>query len=84
MLANSADFSWLQQNVSSIVVTRFRSRQGTYDNRQSRVGGKGSGKVAFSGVLKRRLEKNQYIVKFDYDNRYPAEIPKQVFVYRLA
>ena len=56
----------------------YRSTEGLvkYDNRQSRVGGKGSEKVAFSGVLKRRLEKNQYIVKFDYDNEVPCRDPK--------
>jgi acyl-CoA synthetase (AMP-forming)/AMP-acid ligase II len=50
----------------------YRSTEGLvkYDNRHRGEAG-GAGKVTFAGSLKRRLEKDQFIVKFDYESEAP-------------
>lgn len=51
----------------------YRSTEGLvkFDNRHFR-GKIGAGKVGFRGLLSRRIEKDQCIVKFDYDSEMPV------------
>jgi len=58
----------------------YRSTEGLVKFDHRHVGNaSGAGKVAFIGVLKRRLEADQFIVKFDYDNEMPYRDPKTGF-----
>lgn len=54
----------------------YRSTEGLvkYDNIH-RGGRRGAGKVAYQGMLKRKLDKNQFIVKFDHENESPYRDP---------
>ena len=59
----------------------YRSTEGLvkFDNRH-RVGKSGAGKVGFMGTLRKRvLEKDQFIVKFDYDSEMPVRDKKTGF-----
>ncbi|KAK4943652.1 hypothetical protein LTR10_016749 [Elasticomyces elasticus] len=58
----------------------YRSTEGLakYDNQQF-GDSRGVGKVGFVGVLKRSLEKDQFLVKFDYDTEMPYRDPKTGF-----
>ena len=56
----------------------YRSTEGLvkFDNRH-RAGQPGAGKVGFVGTLRKRvLEKDQFIVRFDYDTEMPLRDPK--------
>lgn len=55
----------------------YRSTEGyaKFDN-QHFGSRRGAGKVGFQGVYRRQLEKDQFIVKFDYDNEMPYRDPK--------
>jgi acyl-CoA synthetase (AMP-forming)/AMP-acid ligase II len=57
----------------------YRSTEGLvkYDNIHYRTQGqKGAGRVGFRGTLMRRWEKEQHIIKFDYDTEQPIRDPE--------
>ena len=59
----------------------YRSTEGLvkFDNRISGTSKRGAGKIGFAGVVKRRLEKDQFIVRFDYDTEEPYRDTKSGF-----
>ncbi|ETN45730.1 uncharacterized protein HMPREF1541_09563 [Cyphellophora europaea CBS 101466] len=60
----------------------YRSTEGLvkYDNIHfRRQGERGAGRVGYRGTLLRRLEKDQHIVRFDYDSEQPVRDPSTGF-----
>ncbi|MBE7181226.1 MAG: AMP-binding protein, partial [Terriglobus roseus] len=60
----------------------YRSTEGLvkYDNTHfARQGWRGAGRVGYRGTLLRRLEKDQCIVRFDYDSEQPVRDPATGF-----
>jgi acyl-CoA synthetase (AMP-forming)/AMP-acid ligase II len=57
----------------------YRSTEGLakFDNRNR--GTSGAGKVGYSGLLRRAVEDDVFIVKFDYENERPHRDPKTGF-----